>query len=43
MCRKHNNFNGLMEILSGLNSSAVRKLKETWEVNILFIFLFWRK
>jgi len=31
MCRKLNNFNGFMEVISGLNSSAVRKLEETWQ------------
>ena len=28
---KLNNFNGVMEILSGINSSPVRRLKKTWE------------
>jgi len=31
MCRKYNNFNGLMEIMSGLNSSAVQKLGGSWD------------
>lgn len=30
-CREMNNFNGIMEILSGLHSSAVHRLKKTWE------------
>jgi len=29
---KINNYNGVMEILSGINSSPVRRLKKTWEV-----------
>ena len=37
MCRKHNNYNGLMEVISGLNSSAARKLQETWDVRFLFL------
>ena len=36
MCRKHSNFNALMEVLSGLNSSPVQKFKETWSVRTLF-------
>ena len=31
-----NNFNGVMEILAGINSSPVRRLKKTWEVLLLF-------
>lgn len=29
-CKRLQNFNGLMEILSGVNSSAVRKVKSIW-------------
>jgi len=28
--RKLNNFNGVMEIIAGINNSAVRRLKSTW-------------
>ncbi|EGC36093.1 hypothetical protein DICPUDRAFT_32378 [Dictyostelium purpureum] len=30
-CKKINNFNTLMEIISGLSNSAVSRLKETWK------------
>ncbi|KAF2073684.1 hypothetical protein CYY_005001 [Polysphondylium violaceum] len=30
-CKKINNFNTLMEIISGLNNSSVSRLKETWK------------
>eukprot|EP01132_Coremiostelium_polycephalum_P003684 gene3684-4589_t len=30
-CKKINNFNTLMEIVSGLNNCAVSRLKETWK------------
>jgi len=30
-CRSQNNFNALMEILSGLQSSSVFRLRQTWE------------
>lgn len=29
-CRDYNNFNALMEILSGLQSSSCFRLKQTW-------------
>ena len=31
-CHALNNFNGIMEIISGLQSSAVHRLKQTWEL-----------
>ncbi|KAI9143235.1 ras guanine nucleotide exchange factor domain-containing protein [Paraphysoderma sedebokerense] len=31
-CRKERNFNTLMAIISGLNLSAVTRLKQTWEI-----------
>ncbi len=31
--RAMNNFNGIMEILAGLRSAAVHRLKKTWEVS----------
>jgi len=31
MCYECNNFNSVMQILSGLNNSAVKRLKSTWE------------
>ena len=31
-CRMLNNFNAVMEIVSGLNSSPVHRLKKTWKV-----------
>ena len=33
------NYNTLMEIISGLNQHAVQRLKKTWEVNDLNIFI----
>ena len=30
-CRELNNHNGVMEIVSGLNSSSVLRLKASWE------------
>ncbi|KAM9954426.1 hypothetical protein ACTFIW_003968 [Dictyostelium discoideum] len=30
-CKKINNFNTLMEVISGLSNSAVSRLKETWK------------
>ncbi|KYQ92815.1 Ras guanine nucleotide exchange factor [Tieghemostelium lacteum] len=30
-CKKFNNYNSLMEIISGLNNSSVSRLKETWK------------
>jgi len=31
------NYNGVMEVVSGLNSSAVRKLQMTWKVFFFFL------
>ena len=33
-----NNYNGVNEILSGINSAPVRRLKNTWEVSIILIY-----
>ena len=32
-CKSLNNFNAMMEIISGLNNSAVFRLKQTWGVS----------
>lgn len=32
MCRDIGNFNGIMEILAGLQNSSIHRLKRTWEV-----------
>jgi hypothetical protein len=33
------NFNGLMAVIAGLRSSSVNRLKKTWAVNSILIFL----
>lgn len=38
-CKSLNNLNAMMEIISGLNSSSVFRLKITWTVNLLLSHL----
>jgi len=35
-----NNYNGVNEIMSGINSSAVHRLKKTWAVSIIIFKYF---
>ncbi len=42
-CQEVRNYNGIMEVLAGLQSSAIDRLKKSWEVQKLFFFNHYKK